>query len=928
MLRIHAVPQPPRAMWLCFVQLALQLHATAVFAQFNTVLNVPPILVGEYESIGSDTQMNVYDGGTVGSYFRAGASDGTSSNIEVNVFGGAIGDNFRAHHGSQVTISGGDVGGYFQALPGSAVIMAGGTLGGRLTIWQDSLVDIAGGSVGGLITFYHEGHLAISGGTFGDGLLGSSDSHVTISGNDFRLNGVSIPEVDSPGDPVLLELPDDFTFTAILADGSPIAFSSEDNDRIQTLYLRRTELPAIGAPLITAPSDFVPVGIRDGQTLVVEDGGVVGNNFNAGWGSTVVVDDGGLVGNNFEAVGATVQVLGGTIGRNVDALVESRVTVSGGAIGDSFAALAGSEVTITDGIVGDGFYAARGSHITISGGRVGDEFRALRESHVNILGGSVGDNFSADYGSEVSIAGGSMGDGFSAFDSFSGGVVTFTGNDFRLDGIPVDVLQPMEDVIRLDLLTDSVFSGILSDGTPFAVSRADGDRVRSLNVKLAPLPPIGTLSITASSDSPLLGVRQGQTLIVNEGGIIRDDFNAGWGSSVIVNDGGVIGDNLEAISATILLSGGSVGQGFDAFVGSRVEITGGFVGDRFAAYGGTQVLVSGGSVGDNFSALPGSEVTIAGGLVGTNFHALSGSHVTILGAEFRVDGVPIAGLDVVGSSLDFDLPQDALLTGVLSDGIPFAFTAQAIPLEFSGTIVDRFDPGTLNLETSELPAVGSQLIRASMAHVPLGIRQGQTLIVDAGGVVAGEINAGWGSAVRIEEGGLVLGDLEASGAMIAVTGGEIRGLLRAFNGSDVSISQGAVSVLEAFDGSRVVLQGGTIGNDWGGFRLLSGSEFSIQGSSFRLDNKELVDLVRGEPFLVAERDITLSGVLANGDQFEFFLSSSADGFFGPVRHYVSREATLTVTLVPEPSSFASSVSVLLGVLLLTRRVSGSPIPRV
>jgi hypothetical protein len=69
-------------------------------AQFTTIYNVPPDVAPS--SIGTDTQLNLFEGGWVGSFFRAGASDGTSTNVEVNVFGGFFG-RATAYGGSRIT---------------------------------------------------------------------------------------------------------------------------------------------------------------------------------------------------------------------------------------------------------------------------------------------------------------------------------------------------------------------------------------------------------------------------------------------------------------------------------------------------------------------------------------------------------------------------------------------------------------------------------------------------------------------------------------------------------------------------------------------------------------------------------------------------------------------------------------------------------
>ena len=75
-----------------------------------------------------------------------------------------------------------------------------------------------------------------------------------------------------------------------------------------------------------------------------------------------------------------------------------------------------------------------------------------------------------------------------------------------------------------------------------------------------------------------------------------------------------------------------------------------------------------------------------------------------------------------------------------------------------------------------------------------------------------------------------------------------------------------------------------------------GDEFNANSGSmvteFSLDDVPLDSLVAGEAFTINDRDVTLSGLLADGTPFEFDLNSTTNFFedsFAP-------DATLTVTL--------------------------------
>ena len=101
-------------------------------------------------------------------------------------------------------------------------------------------------------------------------------------------------------------------------------------------------------------------------------------------------------------------------------------------------------------------------------------------------------------------------------------------------------------------------------------------------------------------------------------------------------------------------------------------------------------------------------------------------------------------------------------------------------------------------------------------------------------------------------------------------------------------------------GTRENRLGGEVGSF---FDARSGSTVNILGSVFLLDGLELDFLELGQAFTILDRDVTLSGLLANGESFSFDLNSSFSPF--GQQDFFAPDATLTVTLaVPEPSSTA------------------------
>jgi len=120
---------------------------------FSTIINIPPDVAPGF--IGSNTQLNLFDGGVISSVLDAGASDGTSTNIEVNISGGSVGgglnDFFNAYEGSEVNISGGSVLGPFEAFSGSVVNISGDSIITRAGFYpwralSGSVVNVSGGS--------------------------------------------------------------------------------------------------------------------------------------------------------------------------------------------------------------------------------------------------------------------------------------------------------------------------------------------------------------------------------------------------------------------------------------------------------------------------------------------------------------------------------------------------------------------------------------------------------------------------------------------------------------------------------------------------------------------------------------------------------------------------------------------------------------
>ncbi|MEM6459697.1 MAG: PEP-CTERM sorting domain-containing protein [Planctomycetota bacterium] len=466
-------------------------------AGFATVINIPADQPSISGSIGSDTQLNLSDGGSIDSDFQAGSV--FTSNIEVNVTGGSVGNRFDASNGSTVNITGGSVGSRFRAFPGSTVNVAGGSVGSffeavstvnvtggsvgsRFTAFSGSTVNVAGGSVGNGFDAIIFSTVNITGGSVGSGFdafTGSTvnvaggrvgnlfeaefGSTVTFSGGEFRLNGAAINDLAGGFG---AGFPNTGLFTGVLADGTVFIFAAEALDIFfagSTTLQTGAVAPSANPGLLSAGT--FTRGVRDGETLTVSGSGTLGENF--------------------AVVGGTLNLDGGSAGDGLE-VAFGEVNVAGGSVGDRFNAFDGSTVNVTGGSVGDNFGAGEGSTVNVSGGNVGNAFNARAGSTINVTGGSVGIFFEANSGSTVNVAGGSVGEGFNAN---SGSTVNLFGSSFTLEGVLLTSLVMGEAFTITD--RDVTLSGRLADGSAFAFE-LNGDRVADEGF----IDPNATLTVT------------------------------------------------------------------------------------------------------------------------------------------------------------------------------------------------------------------------------------------------------------------------------------------------------------------------------------------------------------------------------------------------------------------------------------------------
>lgn len=220
------------------------LMQTDAIAGFMTVIDVnsPATSIGNFGTIGSDTQLNLSGTGSIGDWFTAGSE--TSSNIEVNITGGTTGTPFDLRAGTVANISGGVIGEALRSFDGGTVNVSGGTIGDSFSSVNGGTVNISDGTFDGSTTgisiYVQSGALDVTGGFLGTGSLkleGNTvasfrggtiagpvefDNGTTVHffGTSFYFDGTDLTPTLTPGVPYFLpNLPG--AFGGVLADGTP-----------------------------------------------------------------------------------------------------------------------------------------------------------------------------------------------------------------------------------------------------------------------------------------------------------------------------------------------------------------------------------------------------------------------------------------------------------------------------------------------------------------------------------------------------------------------------------------------------------------------------------------------------------------------------------------------------------------------------------
>jgi hypothetical protein len=879
---------------------------------------------------------------------------------EIEFDGATVENGIKLLSGSTLIVKSGKIGGITlsigdSALEGLATTSARIENGeiGTVTTHVYSTTDIFGGTIDRLSNA--SGITNVYGGAIGDELYAGEGS-LTFHGYDFQVDGVPIAGLGNVGDSIGFNYTPGTFVSGTLADGTPFhinpsesPYPTELNNGV--MHFTRTVTAALPTN-VQVPSDEAPHGISAGQSLVLSDGGTLGRNFIAGPESTAVFT-GGTVGDNFEADRSQVTISGGTVGEDLDVFKGATVTVTGGVIGRYFDVHTGGVLNVqggtmgmqgranggtlnfSGGTLGNTFDALAGSTINISGGTVASEFTANMGSVVNVTGGQIGTSFEAANGSVMNISGGGVqelqvrsgatanisGGNIDTMFVISGGQAVVTGGsfgdnfgvsttsslagvNFKLNGVPIAGLDTPGSEVNFSSPSGSLFTGILTDGTPFAHEGSSFNNLKLIRTADLPTP---TPNVNVPNDLAPGGVRSGQTLTLHDGGVLPKNFTAGEGSTVNVL-GGSVGDNFEAYASIVNVEGGTFSANFDALAQSEIHFNGGQLASTLRAFASSTVEVTEGSIFRLYGE-SGSQIELSGGVVG-ELEARGGSQAVwnggtalsvevstngqlgIYGFDFRLDGVPIAGLGTEGSSLLYNIPANAILTGTLADGTPMILG----PSFQGGTTIAN---GSLTLYQSA--AAGPLLPQQYVINAPSPLQTlgaGQSLTLETGGKLAGGFIAGKGSNIRIA-GGEVLGGFRAFDAKIAIHSGTI-GAMTALSGTSLEIEGGVFGTgFELLAGSQTTISGGVFPQQ---VAIHSGSVVDILGKSFLINGvpiSQLTDI--GDSFVLSQfSGQLLTATLHDGSVINWRLNQSAFNPRNPSSG-IYNGAVVTLHLVPEPT---------------------------
>lgn len=291
---------------------------TPTHGQFAEVFNVPPDTVPQ--PVPENSQVNLFDNGELPDNFVAEGSF-NFDDIEINIFGGTVGDNVQLMSNVRLNVFGGEIGDDFSNRFPRATIESG-TFGDRFSISFNRIEDGVFGDGG---TMWGS---TISGGQFG--------SNIRISATTF--NGGSFG--------------DGLDFTSSLGEVTDGEFG--------TTRVSET------ASLIVSGGNFA------GQMLALGTTRIAGGTIDSIQASGIFEMSGGVVLRNLE-IGGAAEISGGVVTGDFSAGPLSESTITGGSFESALVGQADADIQVLGGLMKGPISMESGAQLQL----VGKEFRLI-----------------------------------------------------------------------------------------------------------------------------------------------------------------------------------------------------------------------------------------------------------------------------------------------------------------------------------------------------------------------------------------------------------------------------------------------------------------------------------------------------------------------------------------------------------------------
>jgi len=592
---------------------------------FDEVIDVPPDTVPNFAIIGSNTQVNVTDGGLLGQLVELGDPDGSSTNVELNVLGGDL-QTTHVNAGCFFNISGGEI---------------------RELLLRDGAAGIVtGGRFDQFVNYQGIVDVSITGGNFA--WPSAFGVGAEIVGGEFLVNGLPFLENE-----ITATVHEDSgaVLSATLQSGEVLIMSPLTRDELRQVVLRSVAIPSIDTTpiMISEASDPTPPGLRSGQALTLRAAGVLPEYFSA--------------------VGATIQMEGGRIRQGLE-LAETTLDISGGLLEQNANIFHGSAVSLVAGQAQGGLVIYDGAELNVSGGRLA--FTDITSgASCAVAGGLLRGGFVVRSAGAARLSGGRI----LRLDARDGSDVELVGGEFLLNDSPIS--GPTVSLSGADVLT-----GTFSDGRPFIFSPLrNWDTVSRVTLTEVPLSPADSATIVLETGDRFdLGLRAGQSLKVIQNGIV-DDVVSSVGANILI-DGGAIYDQFELSNSTLTMLSGAIGTTMRAYSGTNVAVFGGRVNGVQIVFANAVIDFHGGATDlARFEIHPGAELN----LFGSDF-AIDGAPIAGLipgqSVEITERDVILSGVLTDGSPFSFPLNSDS----AANDYVDFAasVTVTQVPADLLG----------------------------------------------------------------------------------------------------------------------------------------------------------------------------------------------------------------------------------------------------